>query len=114
MSLDRGKKLLQEKYKHLAEDPDLYQMVDRNTVGIAREYPEWEPEQIIKESAERVDKWLKKFKPEEDKPDLIAERKERKKSIDNIVTATTKKPAVTQKAKTPGQIFEEMKKARSR
>lgn len=112
-SLNEGVNLLNTEYQHIVSDPNLYEMTDRATARIRREHPDWKPKDIIKTAAKEVDEWISKFQPGQS-DDLISQRNERKKTIDNIPTAQTKKAgAVEQKTKSPREIFEEIKKGRS-
>lgn len=38
-------------------DPRMYQAIDIETTIVEREHPEWEPEQVVQEAYDRIQKW---------------------------------------------------------
>lgn len=38
-------------------DPRMFQAIDAETVAVEQEHPEWEPEQVVQEAYDRIQKW---------------------------------------------------------
>ena len=115
-SVNEGRKVFDTDYAHIANDPRLKGMANEATARMMKDPKNTlTPKEIIVKAAEEVDGWVRQFQPEPKPPSELEQRRQRKKSIDNIPAAQGKKVASTgHKAKTQAEIFEEMKAGRSR
>jgi hypothetical protein len=119
-SLSEGKQTFEEKYAHLKQDPQLFRMTDEATARLMQQHPDWEPKKVILEAAKEVDSWVKRFagNTTDDNPagqqNLVSEQQQRKRNMDRVPSATTRKPTQpSYKPKTRQEIFEQMRKNRA-
>jgi len=110
---DRGVKDFEANYSHLSSDPHLRAMVNEATARIKQATPAKSPSVIITEAAEEVDAWVNNLSGGQ--PPVVTEQIERKRSIKNIKSASTRqKQDIGYKPKTQKEIFAELKANRSR
>jgi hypothetical protein len=109
-------------YSDIATDPDLYALADRKTDAIAKEHPEWKPEQVMLEAGKQTRAWVNKLagKPADFKPgpkvdNLDSRRQQAKQKLTPMPQARSVRPAPTTDANaddSPTDYLAGLRKAR--
>jgi hypothetical protein len=118
-NLDRqtGVQQFQERYAHIVNDPNLYEMADQETIKLAKENPDWMPSKVILEAGKKVDDWLKSVgggpKDKSDTPPS-SRKAERKRTTDNLKTAKSAKVPKEPEKRPPtnSEVVARMRKSR--
>lgn len=106
---------LKERYAHIANDTQLWNMADRETIRISQEHPDWKPSRVILEAAKTVDEWVKSVGGGQTKPDTPAPsgKAERKRTMEKLRTAAAKVPGEPEKRPpTRSEVVANMRKNR--
>lgn len=116
IEVQAGIAALKERYAHIANDRDLWNKTDQETVLVAKEHPDWKPSAVILEAANRVDAWVKKVgggqQQSSDTP-APSGKVERKRTTEKMRTAGAKLPAEPEKRPpTKSEVVANMRKQR--
>jgi hypothetical protein len=107
-------------YSEIANDPKLFAIADREADAIAKEHPEWKPEQVFLEAGRKTNEWLTSMgvKPKA-KPsapsDLDSRRQQAKQKLTPMPQARSVRPAPTADPNaddSPGGYLGDLRKAR--
>jgi hypothetical protein len=107
-------------YSDIVNDPKLFAIADREADAIAKEHPEWKPEQVFLEAGKRTNEWIVsmggKPKTKVTPPsDLDSRRQQAKQKLTPMPQARSARPAPVADANaddSPGGYLAEMRKAR--
>jgi hypothetical protein len=119
-SLKTGLTKFQAEYSDIASDPMLERVADGKTETIAVEHPEWTPEQVMLEAGKQTREWVQSLRGEaparqNPKPDLAADRRDRKVGLRPLPQQRTGRPTQAKpadQAETPQSIVAAMRAAR--
>lgn len=117
MDAQAGIAALNEQYAHIAQDTQLWNMADQETLKVQAEHPDWKPSKVILEAAKRVDSWVKSVGGGQTKSsDTPAPtgKQERKRTTEKLRTAASAKvPAEPEKRPpTRSEVVANMRKRR--
>jgi len=101
-------------YSDIVEDPQLFNMADRETLKVHQEHPEWEVSDILTEAGTRVRNWVASKVPQVAPSDIErADKLARKSVIDNPKAASARAPQpVEEKPPSRSDVVASMRKAR--
>jgi hypothetical protein len=106
--LSEGLEEYQKDFSDVAQDPKLHNYANYLTDVLMKEHPEWGPKRIIREAAQRTRDLI----PQPSK-DVLEQRREKKRSIDNVEGAKARAPGKEpKKPKTPAEIVAEQQRLR--
>lgn len=102
-------------YSHIANDANLWNMTDQETIRVAKEHPDWGPSQVIAEAASRVDNWVRSVAggPRQSETPAPEGKQERKRTKETLKPANARQaPPKEKKPATRSEIVAEMRKRR--
>jgi hypothetical protein len=107
-------------YSDIVNDPKLFAIADREADAIAKEHPEWKPEQVFLEAGKKTQEWLvsmgmKPAKPAPKVDNLDSRRQQAKQKLTPMPQARSVRPVPAADPNadySPGDYMADLRKAR--